>query len=133
MRGHRGAREPRRAQLEVRGHSYRSLLRGGQRRRPDLGAALRETGDRHVFGMEGGRLAVGAFLAPLALGRPFHPAKLAKHTVAVGFEAREGAELARHLGRGGVGRTGDEGGQGGGRVAGRIAVVGEAERHQQAR
>ena len=54
-----------------------------------------------------------------------------QHGVAVGGVAGEGAHEARHLGRGGVGRAGHDGADGGGDRPSALAVVAQARRHQQ--
>jgi hypothetical protein len=85
-----------------------------------------------MLGDEGHRCDCQAFVAVLFTARGVsvvadHP----QHVVAVGLEAREGAELFGHLGRRGVGSTGHERRD---RAADRpalVAVIGKAGSHQQ--
>ena len=53
-----------------------------------------------------------------------------QHRRAVLGEAREGAQLGRHLGRGGVGGAGHQRADGGAQVARLVGIVGNAGRHQ---
>ncbi len=57
----------------------------------------------------------------------------AQHVLAIGGVTGKGAELAGHLGRGGVADTGHHRGDGGAQRAAGVAVIGQAHRHQQAR
>ena len=72
-------------------------------------------------------LVAGALAVRRAAVIADHP----QHVLAVFLVAREGAEQARHLGRGGIADAGEDGGQRAGDLAAGIRVVGEARRHQQ--
>ena len=68
----------------------------------------------------------------LAIGRAAVVAHHAQHVVAVLLVAGERPELARHLGRRRVADAGHDGGERAADRAARLAVIGEAGRHQQA-
>jgi hypothetical protein len=68
----------------------------------------------------------------LAIGGAPVIADDAQHMRRVRRVSREGAELFRHLRRGGVGRAGHDRGDGAAQRSAGFAVVGKAGRHQQA-
>ena len=65
------------------------------------------------------------------MGRAAMIADDAQHVLAVLLIAREGAEFARHLGRGGIGNAGHDRGERAADRAAFVAVIGNARRHQE--
>ncbi len=100
---------------------------------PGLLGRLDQLADRHARGIDRDRPDREALVvALLAVGGAPVVADHPQHRLAVRGEAREGPELARHLGRDRVGGAGHERGDGTRERPALVAVVGDAGGHQQA-
>ena len=75
---------------------------------------------------------VDPFIAGLAPSRGTVVADHAQHVLLVALIAREGAKLGRHLGRGGIGHTGHDRGQGAAQRAALGRIVAQTHIHQEA-
>jgi hypothetical protein len=83
--------------------------------------------------VEGDRVDGQALIAPaLSMGRAAMVADHPQHVPGVGLVVRERPELARHLGGGGVGHAGHDGGDRAAQRPARVGIVRKAHGHEQA-